>query len=119
MELLFAKRLRELRKEKGVSQVQLGELLGYGDTAISSYETGRNEPSYTDLIRLKAIMVECFGSVAAAGRATLISQKTLSRRMRGESQFRFDEILRLAYALCMTTQEVHEIFFTRYLEDAA
>ncbi|MBQ2120188.1 MAG: hypothetical protein II197_04415 [Peptococcaceae bacterium] len=75
--------------------------------------------SYTDLTRLKAIMVECFGSVAAAGRATLISQKTLSRRMRGESQFRFDEILRLAYALCMTTQEVHEIFFTRYLEDAA
>ena len=73
--------------------------------------------SYTDLPRLKAIMVECFGSVAATGRATLISQKTLSRRMRGESQFRFDEILRLAYALCMTKQEVHEIFFARYLED--
>lgn len=73
--------------------------------------------SYTDLPRLKAIMLECFGSVAATGRATLISQKTLSRRMRGESQFRFDEILRLAYALCMTKQEVHEIFFTRYLED--
>ena len=56
MELLFAKRLRELRKEKGVSQVQLGELLGYGDTAISSYETGRNEPSYTDLIRICEVL---------------------------------------------------------------
>lgn len=52
MELLFAKRLRELRKEKGLSQVELGEQLGYGCTAISSYETGRNEPSYTDLIRI-------------------------------------------------------------------
>ena len=56
MELLFSKRLRELRKEKGVSQVQLGELLGYGDTAISSYETGRNEPSYTDLIRICEVL---------------------------------------------------------------
>ena len=43
MELLFAKRLRELRKERGVSQVDLGAELGYGYTAISAYETGRNE----------------------------------------------------------------------------
>ena len=41
MELLFPKRLRELRKEKGISQVEMGEHLGYGYTAISSYETGR------------------------------------------------------------------------------
>ena len=56
MELLFAKRLRELRKEKSLSQVELGEHLGYGYTAISSYETGRNEPSYTDLIRICEIL---------------------------------------------------------------
>lgn len=56
MELLFAKRLRELRKERGLSQVELGETLGYGYTAISSYETGRNEPSYTDLIRICEIL---------------------------------------------------------------
>lgn len=56
MELLFSKRLRELRKEKGVSQVQLGELLGYGDTAISGYETGRNEPGFMDLIRICEIL---------------------------------------------------------------
>ncbi|WP_458408105.1 helix-turn-helix domain-containing protein [Anaerotignum sp.] len=56
MELLFAKRLRELRKERGLSQVELGERLGYGYTAISSYETGRNEPSYTDLIRICEIL---------------------------------------------------------------
>ena len=56
MELLFAKRLRELRKEKGLSQMELGEHLGYGYTAISSYETGRNEPSYIDLIRICEIL---------------------------------------------------------------
>ena len=56
MEVLFAKRLRELRKEKGLSQVELGEHLGYGYTAISSYETGRNEPCYIDLIRICEIL---------------------------------------------------------------
>lgn len=56
MKLLFATRLRELRKEKGLSQVELGEHLGYGYTAISSYETGRNEPSYSDLIRICEIL---------------------------------------------------------------
>ena len=56
MKLLFANRLRELRKERGLSQVELGEYLGYGYTAISSYETGRNEPSYTDLIRICQIL---------------------------------------------------------------
>lgn len=52
MELLFAKRLKELRLEKGLSQVELGAMLGYGYTAISGYETGRNEPSFGDFMRL-------------------------------------------------------------------
>ena len=52
MNLCFAKRLKELRQEQGLSQHKLATLLGYGDTAISNYETGRNEPSYSDLLRL-------------------------------------------------------------------
>lgn len=56
MKLLFANRLRELRKERGLSQVEPGEHLGYGYTAISSYETGRNKPGYTDLIRICEIL---------------------------------------------------------------
>ena len=56
MELLFAKRLRELRKEKGMSQVELGEVLGYGYTAISSYENGRNEPSFSDFIQICRVL---------------------------------------------------------------
>ena len=52
MELLFAKRLRELRREKKLSQVELGERLGYGYTAISNYESGRNEPSFSDFMRI-------------------------------------------------------------------
>lgn len=56
MELLFASRLREVRREKGLSQVDLGAMLGYGYTAISNYETGRNEPSLTDFVRLCAAL---------------------------------------------------------------
>ncbi len=52
MELRFKERLRQVRQEKGVSQVELGDALGYGRTAISSYENGRNEPSFSDLIRI-------------------------------------------------------------------
>lgn len=48
----FAKNLRALRKSHGVSQVQLAQVLHYGYTAISNYESGRNEPSLDDLIRL-------------------------------------------------------------------
>ena len=51
----FAKNLRRLRKEKKMSQVELGGLLNYGYTAISNYESGRNEPSLDDLIRLADI----------------------------------------------------------------
>ena len=52
MEVLFAKRLKELRKEKNLTQTEVGEYLGYGYTAITNYESGRNRPSYEDLIKL-------------------------------------------------------------------
>ena len=48
----FGKNLRVLRKERGLTQTQLGHILHYGSTAIAGYESGRNEPSLDDLIRL-------------------------------------------------------------------
>ena len=45
----FAKNLRYYRKQKRLSQA---EALNYGDTTISNYESGRNEPSFDDLINL-------------------------------------------------------------------
>ena len=48
----FAKRLRALRKAKGLSQTELARVLHYGYTAIGNYECGRNEPCLDDLIRL-------------------------------------------------------------------
>lgn len=48
----FGKRLRELRKENRLTQSETAKILGYGYTAISNYEHGRNQPSIEDLIRI-------------------------------------------------------------------
>ena len=51
-ELAFGKNLKKLRRAKKITQQKLSEVLGYGYTAIANYESGRNEPSLQDLIRL-------------------------------------------------------------------
>lgn len=48
----FHKNLKKYRKQKKMTQTELGAVLGYGFTAIANYESGRNEPSFDDLIRL-------------------------------------------------------------------
>ena len=51
----FAKNLKRLRKERNWTQAKVGELLHYGYSAIANYETGRNELSFDDLLKLSAI----------------------------------------------------------------
>ena len=48
-------RLKELRKENHLTQEKLGQMIGYGYTAIANYESGRNNPSIRDLKRLADI----------------------------------------------------------------
>lgn len=48
----FAKRLKRLRLENNLTQMDIAKLLGVGVTTISNYETGRNEPSMEKLIIL-------------------------------------------------------------------
>lgn len=45
----FKERLKTLRKEQKLTQSDLGKILNYGYTAISNYESGRNQPSISDL----------------------------------------------------------------------
>lgn len=51
-ENVFHIRLKTLRKEKKLTQQQVGEILGYKHTAIANYESGRNEPRVSDLKKL-------------------------------------------------------------------
>lgn len=48
----FAKNLKFFRLQRKLTQEKLGRVLHYGSTAIANYESGRNEPSLDDLIRL-------------------------------------------------------------------
>lgn len=52
----FSTNLRKYRKQKGISQVDLAKALHYGYTAIANYESGRNEPSFDDLIHLAKVL---------------------------------------------------------------
>lgn len=51
----FKDRLKMLRKERRLTQVKLGEMLNYGYTAIANYESGRNQPSISDLKKIASI----------------------------------------------------------------
>ena len=54
----FGKRLRELRKEKKLTQKQLGKMIGVQDSVISFYELGDRMPSPEIIVKLaKALHV--------------------------------------------------------------
>ncbi len=52
----FSQRLKELRKEQNLTQAELSSLLNYGYTTIANYESGRNQPSMSDFIRLANVL---------------------------------------------------------------
>jgi len=45
----FNERLKQLRIERKITQVDLAKILNVKSTAISNYESGLNEPSYEKL----------------------------------------------------------------------
>ena len=49
---IFGKRLKELRIEKGIGQIQLAKDIGVGKSIISQWELNRCEPTLSNLIRL-------------------------------------------------------------------
>lgn len=56
----FNKRLRQLRQKNNLTQGDLAKILGLKPTAISNYESERNEPSFEKLIALsKYFDVSC------------------------------------------------------------
>ena len=46
------KMLRILRKNKGLSMKELGEIIGVAESTISQYETGKREPDFETLLKL-------------------------------------------------------------------
>lgn len=48
----FGKSLKELREYKGVTQIELAELLDIPFQTLSTYERGRNNPSMTQALKI-------------------------------------------------------------------
>ena len=48
----FSDRLKELRKQKKLSQKALGELIGLSERGIQNYELGTNSPTSDIIIKL-------------------------------------------------------------------
>ena len=45
-------KIRELRKNRGLTMKQLGDILGLAESTISQYENGKRQPDYETLLRL-------------------------------------------------------------------
>ena len=52
----FGERLKKLRKQKGLTQKQLAELIGVKNSIISFYEVGDRIPSPEIIIKLSAVL---------------------------------------------------------------
>lgn len=52
---MFAERLKELRKEKGMTQIELAEALDVSKGTVAMWETGRRRPSFDMLDRLSDV----------------------------------------------------------------
>lgn len=52
---MFGKKLKKLRKEKNMSQTELGEKIGAGAHAISRYENNKVTPSTETMIKFSEI----------------------------------------------------------------
>jgi len=50
--ITFGERVRELRKEKGLSQIELAKNVGVGKSVISLWELNECEPTLSKLIAL-------------------------------------------------------------------
>lgn len=50
--MLFSKRLKELRQEKGLSQMELAVTLGISQSAIAKWELEKTEPTASAIITL-------------------------------------------------------------------
>jgi transcriptional regulator with XRE-family HTH domain len=55
VQIMFAERLKELRKDKNMTQVQLAEALGVSKGTVAMWEIGKREPNFETLNRLSDI----------------------------------------------------------------
>ena len=53
---IFGKRLREVRKTKGLKQQELADILGISRKSYSYWENGKTEPSFESIVKLADLL---------------------------------------------------------------
>ena len=66
--------LRKLRKAKGLTQKQLGEMCGVSESSINRLETGIRKPGHDLLMKLSQAL-DCSVDYLVTGKSTLIVSK--------------------------------------------
>ena len=56
--MVFGERLKELRTERKISQMELAKSTGISQSAIAKWELGRTEPSASALMKIAAFFDE-------------------------------------------------------------
>ena len=76
---VFCERLKELRQEKGIGQVQLARELDVGKSIISLWELGKCEPTLSKLVAMSRYFGVSIDSPAAhmSGRFSLPDRQVL------------------------------------------
>lgn len=90
--------MRNIRKQKKLSMKQLGEMVGVAEVTISTYETGRSEPSLPVLCGI-ADALDCSLDMLVRGkekdRPEERSFEELAKRLEAYSLPRLEELLAL------------------------
>lgn len=75
---MFANNLRNMRREKGITQAELAEMIGVNRSVIGLYETERAEPKISTLKKIcKAL--ECSADKLIFGLLLIINELLTSR----------------------------------------
>jgi len=98
----FAKRLKQLRLESGLTQMQAAKLLGISNTALSQYESGKRTPGMNALSSLAGVYHVPLSYLLKGeeGDSTLLTEHEIQQLMslKGKDPALFSRICTLADA---------------------
>lgn len=67
--------LRDIRKSRGITMKELGELVGVSESAIGNYEKGRRIPNYEMLLKLSEALNCSVGDFLAESSTEVSKEK--------------------------------------------
>ena len=76
---MFSERIKKLREENNISQIDLAEYLGISQQALSKWENGKNEPDNDSLIKIAVLMLEELKNSLAERHIALKFDKSVSK----------------------------------------